>query len=178
MKRGFTIAELVLVMVIIATLAAILFPVLARSREATRSAACKTNLLNIFTALRIYAADFDGRFPPDPPGIGILASLAMLGPRTLQCPSAPGGHVWPSPGENPEEPSYIYVPNLRYPPLEHKMVVADARPRHNDAANVLYSDGAIRVLPVSRWLKAIPGPIGEAAGIFAPSMQDSGGETP
>ena len=44
MRRGFTLIELLVVIAIIAILAAILFPVFARAREAGRKAACMSNL--------------------------------------------------------------------------------------------------------------------------------------
>ena len=58
-RKGFTLIELLVVIAIIAILAAILFPVFARSREAARSATCKSNLRQIGMAIRLYAQDYD-----------------------------------------------------------------------------------------------------------------------
>jgi prepilin-type N-terminal cleavage/methylation domain-containing protein/prepilin-type processing-associated H-X9-DG protein len=58
-RRAFTLIELLVVIAIIAILAAILFPVFARAREAARSAACKSNLKQIGSAMLMYAQDYD-----------------------------------------------------------------------------------------------------------------------
>ncbi len=63
--RGFTIIELLVVIAIIAVIAAILFPVFARSREKARATACLSNYHQIALATQMYASDFDGDTPPD-----------------------------------------------------------------------------------------------------------------
>ena len=67
MKRrvrvGFTLIELLVVIAIIAILAAILFPVFARAREAARQTSCRSNLKQIATGFLMYAQDFDEVLP-------------------------------------------------------------------------------------------------------------------
>ncbi len=58
-RRGFTLIELLVVIAIIAILAAILFPVFGRAREAARKTSCASNLKQIGTALAMYRGDFD-----------------------------------------------------------------------------------------------------------------------
>jgi prepilin-type N-terminal cleavage/methylation domain-containing protein/prepilin-type processing-associated H-X9-DG protein len=63
--RGFTLIELLVVVAIIAILAAILFPVFARAREAARKATCVSNLRQIGMAAMQYSQDYDELvFPP------------------------------------------------------------------------------------------------------------------
>jgi len=62
-RRGFTLIELLVVIAIIAVLAAILFPVLARAREAGRKTTCSSNLRQIGVAVFMYVADYDDCFP-------------------------------------------------------------------------------------------------------------------
>ena len=69
-RRAFTLIELLVVIAIIAILAAILFPVFARAREAARRSSCITNVRQLGMATMQYVQDYDERFPPrmpDPP---------------------------------------------------------------------------------------------------------------
>ncbi|MEP6756569.1 MAG: DUF1559 domain-containing protein, partial [Chthonomonadales bacterium] len=62
-RRGFTLIELLVVIAIIAILAAILFPVFAKAREAARKATCLSNLKQIGLATLMYVQDYDEQFP-------------------------------------------------------------------------------------------------------------------
>jgi prepilin-type N-terminal cleavage/methylation domain-containing protein/prepilin-type processing-associated H-X9-DG protein len=62
-RRGFTLIELLVVIAIIAILAAILFPVFARAREAARKTSCASNLNQIGKAMMMYTQDYDEILP-------------------------------------------------------------------------------------------------------------------
>jgi prepilin-type N-terminal cleavage/methylation domain-containing protein/prepilin-type processing-associated H-X9-DG protein len=61
--RGFTLIELLVVIAIIAILAAILFPVFARAREAARKTSCLSNMRQLGTASKMYIQDYDESYP-------------------------------------------------------------------------------------------------------------------
>ncbi len=63
MRKGFTLIELLVVIAIIAILAAILFPVFARAREAARSSTCISNLNQIGKAFAQYMQDYGQIMP-------------------------------------------------------------------------------------------------------------------
>lgn len=63
MRRAFTLIELLVVIAIVAILAAILFPVFARAKEAAKRAACLSNLRQVVTATLLYENDEDDRLP-------------------------------------------------------------------------------------------------------------------
>jgi len=60
---GFTLIELLVVIAIIAILAAILFPVFVRARDAATEADCLNNLSQLSKARILYGNDYDQRLP-------------------------------------------------------------------------------------------------------------------
>jgi len=62
-KNGFTLIEVLVVVAIIALLAAILIPSLARAREAAKVVSCKANCKQIGTMIAEYQAEFSGYVP-------------------------------------------------------------------------------------------------------------------
>jgi prepilin-type N-terminal cleavage/methylation domain-containing protein/prepilin-type processing-associated H-X9-DG protein len=62
-RRGFTLVELMVVLVIIALLMSILFPTFTEARESARKATCSANLRQLGLAFRLYAADYDSLYP-------------------------------------------------------------------------------------------------------------------
>lgn len=66
--RGFTLIELLVVIAIIAILAAILFPVFAKAREAARQSSCLNNNRQLGTGMMMYVQDYDETYPLDPGG--------------------------------------------------------------------------------------------------------------
>ena len=60
---AFTLVEMLVVIAIIAILAGLLLPVVSRSKESGRSAACLSNLHQIGLALQLYVEDNQNRLP-------------------------------------------------------------------------------------------------------------------
>jgi len=202
--RGFTLVELLIVIAIIAILAAVLFPVFARAREKARGHTCTMNLANLALALRCYAHEHEGRYPPREDDLSPLMPDYLTTELAFCCPSAggssgmgevpmgapadeeawrkgqvgPGAQEAPVVGEGvpmPEAGAPVPVPGAAPPdeqaPKPRRIIFtdyyyragrrhnqaplaplcADHRPRHNDGANVLFSDGAVKRLDESRW---------------------------
>lgn len=101
-RGGFTLIELLVVIAIIAILAAILFPVFARAREAARATSCKNNLKQVITGLLMYAQDYDEALLPYSPNGGTGTQYARNWEVELQpylknlqiyrCPSLQAAH--------------------------------------------------------------------------------------
>jgi len=64
MKKGFTLIELLVVIAIIAILAAILFPVFAKAKDAAKKTQSLSNTKQMGTASMIYLQDYDDAFYP------------------------------------------------------------------------------------------------------------------
>ncbi|MCL6519951.1 MAG: DUF1559 domain-containing protein [Armatimonadetes bacterium] len=62
-RSGFTLIELLVVIAIIVILAAILFPVFARAKQAAVKNQCINNLKQITAAMNLYTSDYDDHFP-------------------------------------------------------------------------------------------------------------------
>lgn len=63
-RNGFTLIELLVVIAIIAILAAILFPVFAKAKEAAKKTAALSHVKQINTGQIIYSSDYDDMFMP------------------------------------------------------------------------------------------------------------------
>ncbi|MCC2670672.1 MAG: prepilin-type N-terminal cleavage/methylation domain [Armatimonadetes bacterium] len=103
--RGFTLIELLVVIAIIAILAAILFPVFAKAREAARKTSCSSNLRQMGTALLMYTQDYDETYPnrrfgtaARPNGDDVYSWRTVLQPyiknnQLFTCPSNPSNQT-------------------------------------------------------------------------------------
>jgi len=63
-RLGFTLIELLVVIAIIAILAAILFPVFSKAREAGRRTSCLSNMKQMGTGIMMYVQDYDETYMP------------------------------------------------------------------------------------------------------------------
>lgn len=99
--RGFTLLELLVVIAIIAILAALLLPVLSKSKSAARGAQCRSNVRQILTAMYLYAdtPSSGGRMPtlaigndafahttPASEALQLLYGQYISDPRIYACP--------------------------------------------------------------------------------------------
>jgi prepilin-type N-terminal cleavage/methylation domain-containing protein len=84
-SRGFTLIELLVVVAIIATLAALLFPVFARAREKARESVCINHQRQIAVLALLHAQDHEETLP----AAETFWPALHAPPTLLRCPSAP-----------------------------------------------------------------------------------------
>jgi prepilin-type N-terminal cleavage/methylation domain-containing protein/prepilin-type processing-associated H-X9-DG protein len=100
-RKGFTLIELLVVIAIIAILAAILFPVFARAREAARATQCRSNLKQLGTAVMMYTQDYDETLPIERTINPSMSVIQFLDPYIKS------KAVWDCPSQNPSAKSSI-----------------------------------------------------------------------
>jgi general secretion pathway protein G len=107
MRKGFTLIELMLVVIIIGALVAMVMPRLSGRGEQARSAAAKADIqANIATGLKLYELD-NGNFPSTEEGLNALfnksaTAMNWNGPYLERKPIDPWGreYKYKSPGEH------------------------------------------------------------------------------
>ena len=113
-RIGFTLIELLVVIAIIAILAAILFPVFMKAKEAALKASCQSNMKEIVTAALMYSENWNGRIPGSMwtgtawgNGLGWTERLApYLGSKTKLVPTKGQHRVYQCPAATNVDYSY------------------------------------------------------------------------
>ena len=171
--RAFTLVELLTVIGIIAVLAALLLPVLGRTKESARATVCLSNLHQIGIALQIYVQENNNKLPvmrdvpTDPteaatntfPAINQVLAPQLGNTNVLRCPSdlhlyferTGSSYSWNN-ILNGENADHLVVLNIPFSPQEIP-VVFDKEGFHiargaKKAVNYLYADGQIKNLLV------------------------------
>jgi prepilin-type N-terminal cleavage/methylation domain-containing protein len=105
LKRAFTVIELLVVVAIMGILAALLLPVLSKTKENGRRTACINNLRQVNLAIRLYADDWTDSLPillepnPYPNGVGAYYKQLVKGYLGLTGPASPGEMVFICPSD-------------------------------------------------------------------------------
>jgi prepilin-type N-terminal cleavage/methylation domain-containing protein/prepilin-type processing-associated H-X9-DG protein len=167
---GFTLIELAVVVAVIAILAALLLPVLARAKEQGRATACLSNLRQLGIGLQLYVQDHDNRLPvmydaPAPTNSlgtnltveAVLASYAGSS-NLFRCPSdeqwferTKSSYSW-NVLVNGQDADHLQVFAIQFDPHQIPLLFdkeAFHRARgENRGVNYLYADGRIQNLLV------------------------------
>jgi prepilin-type N-terminal cleavage/methylation domain-containing protein/prepilin-type processing-associated H-X9-DG protein len=167
-RPGFTLIELLVVIAIIALLAALLLPVLSRTKEQGKSAACLSNLRQIGLSLQLYVQDNANKLPymddksltttnPYPsPDVVLATDLGNL--NVLDCPSDTTKKLFAQTGSsyswnnllNGEDADHLTAVGMSFTPLQIPLMF-DKEAFHavrgpQKGVNYLYADGHIKDL--------------------------------
>src|SRR5687767_5114170 len=92
-RAGFTLIELLVVVAIIAILASMLLPAIAKGKESARRISCVNNLRQLGLAEQLYADDHEGQFTPRQAPYWPERLLSYyVNSNLLHCPSDAGYH--------------------------------------------------------------------------------------
>lgn len=86
-SKGFTLIELLVVIAIIAVLAAILFPVFMKAKQAAQNSHCQSNLNQIGKAMKMYLSDWEDTYPTNRTRSGATISSIIMPTVRLSDPS-------------------------------------------------------------------------------------------
>jgi general secretion pathway protein G len=103
-RGGFSLIELLLVLVILAILAAVVVPKFTGRSEQARQTAAKHDISSLSTALRTYEID-NGRFPDNEQGLAALVAAPANAPKWK------GPYIEKGVPKDPWDNPYVY----RYP---------------------------------------------------------------
>jgi prepilin-type processing-associated H-X9-DG protein len=140
---------------VMAMMAGMLLPALARAREEARKAVCKSNLKNIGLGMMMYAQDNDNQFP---------AKLSQLYPEYLtdldlfMCPSS--GKTITSADQIDTKTPYVLVPGVPLGSGGAVVLAYERRGMHEGGTNVLFADGHVEWVSGNRLDQLIGNPPG------------------
>lgn len=171
LSRAFTLVELLVVIAVIAVLAAILLPVLAKAKERGRGTACLSNLRQIGVALQMYVHENNDRLPTminlgvstntpgltNGPTIDLVLSNHLDSLQVFRCPSddrqifeQTGSSYWWNHLLNGQPADQLKAFSISLESHEAPLVF-DKEPFHRNRGeklgyNFLYADGHIQKL--------------------------------
>lgn len=133
MRRGFSLTELLIVVLIIGLVAALIFPIFTRAKDASKTVPCTSNLRQIYVAWSNYLTECDGEMPPSL--VQLNSASRGLG-QVLACPADT------TPGANPDVTAKLgktsYFSLLPDPGFRAALLSAD--PNHGILYCVLHGE--------------------------------------
>jgi len=131
-EAGFSLIELLMVVLIIALLSALVWGAIGGNKEKSKIASCQKNLQNVYSALQIYANDNHDHHPIVPGALSSEQALSPLVPKYTADTSifiCPGVDDSPSPNNDPlpkQHISYAYYMG-RTPGDAQTVLMSDAQ---------------------------------------------------
>jgi type II secretory pathway pseudopilin PulG len=89
LRRGISITEVLVVMLIICVLVSIVLPVLSRARDRAKTITCASNLHQLYLAMKLYQGEFDAY----PPNSTVWPAFKTYYPTLLSCPKGAKGQT-------------------------------------------------------------------------------------
>ena len=128
------------------------------AREKPKRIACSSNLRQIYMALKQYAADYAGNYPPasGTAGLEILRRNDYMPEYALYtCPSTETVCGKNSQSLTEENTDYVYIGGLNTNSDRNLLLLYDKANNHGYYGNVLFADGIIQGIEGDPWTKNI-----------------------
>ncbi|MFQ3671308.1 MAG: prepilin-type N-terminal cleavage/methylation domain-containing protein [Verrucomicrobiia bacterium] len=169
-RVGFTLLELLAVLIILSLLISLVVPSMGKVRARVDTIVCKNNLRSIWLGIQQAVDDNGGFYPniePDPENpiylpeenaLSLAETLAPygVGERTLRCPADAGAQDFFSrkgtsyewrpfvDGEPAASPQIYFRRGVMIPSPNRLRLIMDYTPVHQGRANRLFADGSVR----------------------------------
>ena len=134
-KGGFTLIEIIVVLIIVTLISSIVFSAFKSVREGNKKTSCQSNMAQIYQALRLYGQDYNGEFPSYNPvglvkgttanprasnGLGLWALYAYPASSELDCDGRTTQLPTTEPANNNAPPlaSYVRSPKIFHCPFD------------------------------------------------------------
>jgi hypothetical protein len=128
------------------------------AREKSKRISCASNIKNIWLALKQYAADYSGYFPPEngADGLEYLRKCGYLDFRVIYiCPRT---NTVRGKGTQPlteDTVDYVYIGGLNEKSAPNTPILYDKLGNHEDFGNVGTVDGTVKGISEKYWMKEI-----------------------
>ncbi|MEO6908386.1 MAG: prepilin-type N-terminal cleavage/methylation domain-containing protein [Abditibacteriaceae bacterium] len=134
-KAGFTLVEILVVLVIASILAAVTLGGYSAMRASNRRTSCQANMAQIYQSIRLYTADYNGQVPYYDPG-SLLTNGKGLGLWALFTYASDSNSTLPADANVKPEKRYLSNPKLFHCPSDIK---GTNDQMFSDSANSVYS---------------------------------------